>query len=125
VGLGVVILEDDSDLRASLKEAVSEITKSPCVDVASYNAMAAREDEVLHTSLAILDINLGPGAPSGLDAHEWLVKHAYRGRVVFLTGHARSNALVASAANTGNAILLEKPIDFDRLAEIVMHGDLP
>src|SRR5579862_5380074 len=54
-------------------------------------------EEALGSRLAILDVNLGPGCPSGLDAHSWLAAEHFSGRIVFLTGHAQSYPLVERA----------------------------
>jgi hypothetical protein len=43
--------------------------------------------KVLNCTLAILDVNLGAGNPSGVDAYRWLKQERFVGRVVFLTGH--------------------------------------
>jgi FixJ family two-component response regulator len=76
-------------------------------------------DAALGCAVALLDVNLGARQPSGLDAYRWLRDHEYRGRVCFLTGHARSHPLVGQALAMGGAHLVEKPITSDRLCELV------
>jgi DNA-binding response OmpR family regulator len=69
--------------------------------------------------LAILDINLGAGSPSGLAGYRWLREHEFAGRVVFLTGHARSHPLVAEASEIGDAVVYEKPMTAAQLRAIM------
>ena len=46
----------------------------------------------------------------------------YAGRIVFLTGHASNHPLVVEAHRIGDAEILSKPIDPDRLRSVV-DGD--
>jgi CheY-like chemotaxis protein len=69
--------------------------------------------------VAILDINLGRDAPSGIDVCHWLRGNDFRGRTVFLTGHAQSSPLVRKALELPNTTLLTKPVSVERLASIL------
>jgi FixJ family two-component response regulator len=69
--------------------------------------------------LAILDINLGEGQPSGLDAYHWLRESGFEGKIVFLTGHARSHPLVSQARQAGKVVILEKPTTMERLLSML------
>ena len=90
-----------------------------CLGLGSYKDVVALGDDVLSCSVAILDINLGPGKPSGLDAYAWLRRKGYRGRIVFLTGHASTQPLVTEATRIGDAEIFSKPIDPDDIWSIV------
>jgi DNA-binding response OmpR family regulator len=103
----VLFLDDDEDLR----EVVADILANMgiAVDaVGSFDQLVGRD--VAAFDLAVLDINLGPGSPSGIDAYRWLKDHRFAGRMVFLTGHARSHPLVAEALRLGDASVYDKPI---------------
>lgn len=113
----IVLLDDDADLRESLSE-LFELLHAPCLALASLPAMLAAEPEVLACQLAVLDVNLGDGQPSGVDAYQWLRARGFCGRVVFLTGHARSHPAVARAAALG-AEVLAKPVDTATLRTLV------
>ena len=95
---GVLLLDDDDDLLATLSELVRLLTNGPCLAVSSLSALIARRDEALACTRAILDINLGPGQPSGLDAYAWLKRERFAGSIVFLTGQARSHPLVGGSS---------------------------
>ena len=117
-GGDVVFLEDDQDLREIIVELLAAFG-SACQAVASVpqlKALMARTDDF---GLAILDVNLGPGAPSGVEAYHWLRQSGFRGRIAFLTGHAFTHPLVARAMALGDATVLEKPITSGQLLELL------
>jgi DNA-binding NtrC family response regulator len=115
----VFLLDDDADLRESVVEILRVMTGADCVSAASVAQMMEQHEAVLCCTLAILDVNLGAGRPSGLDAFHWLRARSFSGTIAFLTGHARHHPLVADAYQIGETKVLEKPIDFDRLAAMI------
>jgi DNA-binding NtrC family response regulator len=120
MGTGFVLyVEDNDDLRELVVELVTVVLKRRCVGVGSYEELVALGEEALGCSVAILDINLGPNRPSGIDAYMWLRDKGYTGRIVFLTGHASTHPLVVEAQRIGDAEIFSKPIDPDRLRSIV------
>lgn len=92
--------------------------KVQCLTVGSVDELKTAGAAVLATRLVILDVNLGFGRPTGLDAYEWLRASKYEGKVFFLTGHARNDPLVKRAAASG-ARVLEKPFEADALVDLV------
>lgn len=115
----VLVLEDDTDLRELLGETLLALGADSCVITSTVAELPRREAEVLMCDLAILDINLGPGQPSGVDACRWLVNRGFGGKIVFLTGHACSHPLVIEAARIAQASILAKPLSASRLTELV------
>jgi FixJ family two-component response regulator len=113
----VILLDDDEDLRAVLCELFTD-QGVRCMSVASVDDMIALGEVALSSGVAILDVNLGPSQPSGVDAFEWLLANGYRGRVAFLTGHARTHPVVARAYQLG-AQVLEKPVSPDALSQLL------
>src|SRR5512146_2673778 len=97
-GRWIFVLDDDQDLREALIDLLAYLDTF-CIALPSVEAMIAARDEVLACGLAILDVNLGEGRPSGIDAHLWLRERGFTGRIVFLTGHAPSHPEVARAAS--------------------------
>ena len=118
----VLFLEDNDDLRQTFVELVTILHERRCVGASSYDEVVALGPRVLACDAAILDINLGPNQPSGIDAYKWLRHTGYPGRVVFLTGHASTHPLVIEAARIGDAEIFSKPIDPDQIQSIV-EGD--
>jgi FixJ family two-component response regulator len=115
----VLFVEDDHDLRETFVELITVILGRRCVGVGSYQEVVALGNGVLACAAAILDINLGPGQPSGIDAYQWLRSHGYTERIVFLTGHASSHPLVVEAMRIGDADIFSKPIDPDQIPLII------
>ena len=112
----VLLLDDDTDMR----EVVCELflfhgVRS--IGVGSLDEMKRLED-VRSFGLAILDVNLGAGCPSGVDAYRWLMAQSFDGRIVFLTGHARSFPGVVEAHALGVKVL-EKPVSVDDLMNLL------
>jgi FixJ family two-component response regulator len=115
----VLYVEDDDDLREVVVEIITSFLERRCVGVGSYEELVALGEEALGCGVAILDINLGANRRSGLDAYAWLRNRGYRGRIVFLTGHAGTHPLVVEAQRVGDAEIFSKPIAPDRLRSIV------
>ncbi|MFL5351015.1 response regulator [Archangium sp.] len=117
--LRVLVLEDDGDLRSILCELLSLSGADVCVSAGSLEELRRKGPEALGCGLALLDINLGAGVPSGLDAYRWLQDNAFPGKTVFLTGHARSHPLVREALELESVQVLSKPIGSGALLALV------
>jgi DNA-binding response OmpR family regulator len=115
----VLLLEDDPDALEMLAMALSLVCGRECVRARSYAELMLVADSALRSTVALLDVNLGPEQPSGLDVYHWLRDHHYRGRICFLTGHAHSHPLVAKALAMGDAKLVEKPVSTEELCAVV------
>jgi FixJ family two-component response regulator len=111
----VMVLDDDGDLLATIADVLRMVYFSNCLPLRSYAEMVTQSKAVLACDLAILDINLGPDQPSGLEAYRWLKANHFRGRVMFITGHAELHPLVAEAQRIGGTPLLRKPFVVDEL----------
>ena len=115
----VLFLDDDDDLRSTFADLVKTIYARECHGIGSYRELIALGEQALHCGVAILDINLGPEAPSGIDSYGWLRKHGFHGRIVFLTGHAATHPLVEEAKRLGDAEVIGKPVSLDRLTSML------
>jgi FixJ family two-component response regulator len=115
----VLFIDDDEDLRDTFTDLVRTVFDRECHGLRSFRDLVALGDPALGCGVAILDINLGPQAPSGLDAYGWLRKHGFSGRIVFLTGHANSHPLVVEASRLGDAEVVAKPVSFDALSSLL------
>jgi FixJ family two-component response regulator len=120
--LRVLVLEDDDDLRTILCELLTLAGADACVRARSLEELRRKGHEALGCGLALLDINLGAGVPSGLDAYRWLEENGFAGRTVFLTGHARSHPLVRAALELTHVQVLSKPIESKVLLALVGSG---
>jgi FixJ family two-component response regulator len=116
---GVLIIDDDDDLRDALGELTAKLRRQPGVVVGSLGELAELEARALECSLAIIDINLGPGVPNGIDVYDWLRARRFAGRIVFLSGHGPSHPLVERASTLANAHVVRKPMSDEELRELV------
>ena len=115
MGQRILFLDDDKDLR-EVVVALMALSKAECDAVASVAELKELVGRVgVAYDLAILDINLGADRPSGLDAYRWLRARGFKGRVAFLTGHARSHPLVQQACQLGDAMVHDKPVSFEEM----------
>ncbi|HLU68666.1 MAG TPA: response regulator [Kofleriaceae bacterium] len=113
----VLVVEDDSDLREVIAILIAE-AGADCISCGSLAEVQAELDAVLTCHLAILDVNLGPEQPSGVDVFHWLRAHGFRGDIIFLTGHGSTDPRVIEAANLPGAQLLSKPIGAAKLVQL-------
>jgi DNA-binding NtrC family response regulator len=113
-----LLLDDDPDVRIALGEALEFLGATPCL-IGSYRELLDSRSAVLACDLAILDINLGEGTASGVDAYSWLREQDFAGEVLFLTGHATDHPLVQEAAKLRRVRILMKPIDLQELSAIL------
>jgi DNA-binding response OmpR family regulator len=120
----VLVLDDDVDLCELLQILFEEHLGVPCVAVHSFAELAARRSDVLMCDLAILDVNLGPRQPSGLDALSWLQENGFRGVIAFLTGHARRDSILHERAASAGVPVLEKPVAPETLLALVPRPDI-
>jgi DNA-binding response OmpR family regulator len=115
------LLDDDVDLLEILAELLRE-RGCRCLLARSLEELKALGPEVLAADVAVLDINLGSGQPSGIDAYDWLLGEHFPGRLLFLTGHAHAHPLVARAERLNRATVLDKPLDGEVLLSRIL-GD--
>jgi len=119
MGSDVLLLDDDGDLLDSVAELIELSTNRRVWKARSVAEVAALESEALGCGLAILDINLGAGVPSGLDALDWLCARKFAGRAVFLTGHAPGFPLVEEVRRMARVEVLSKPLSADKLLSLL------
>ena len=115
----VLLLDDDEDLLDAMGDLVRLVCGAECLRLRSFGELVAEREAALACERALLDINLGPAQPSGLDAYAWLKQQRFGGSIAFLTGHARSHPLVARAAALEGASVYQKPIGVDELRQIL------
>jgi DNA-binding NtrC family response regulator len=119
----VLIVDDDEDLRETLGDVLASFDACS-VKIGSLREIERRSDELANCSLALIDINLGPDQPSGLDVCAWLIAHDFGGHIVFMTGHAAGYPLVRDAHAMRGVAILQKPIDL-RIIEGMIDRHAP
>jgi DNA-binding response OmpR family regulator len=117
----VLIVDDDEDLRDMISDVFRLAGIQRRVLAASLADVERQAEAALGCRLAIVDVNLGEGAPTGVDVSHWLRQHRFTGGIIFLTGHAGSDPRVVAAAAVSNTRIVSKPIslrDLLALAEV-------
>lgn len=115
----LAFLDDDPDVRDALRDLAQEALGVECLTFGSLEELGQQRERVLASRVALLDVNLGPGQPSGLDAYVWLKAQGYTGRVVFLTGFSERHPIISSIRRMGDAYVLMKPVSSSQLATLL------
>jgi DNA-binding NtrC family response regulator len=114
-----LIVDDDEDLRETVSDVFALAGVARRVLAASLAEVMQKAEAALASGLAILDVNLGEGQPTGVEVSKWLREHGFGGEIVFLTGHASADPRVAAAAAVPNTRIMAKPISFGELTTLV------
>lgn len=115
----VLVVDDDEDLCAVMQDIFETLGVACVVTAGSLREVEERRDEALSCELAILDINLGSGQPSGVNVYEWLEREGFAGHIVFLTGHASDDPRVKAAASLVGTVIASKPLSVAELRELI------
>lgn len=115
----VLLLDDSPDLLFLEKKLIEKQCHCETLTAHDFDEVTSIGEKLFDCGLAILDINLGPNQPNGIDVYHWLRSHGFRSPIVFLTGHGRTFPLVAEAERLGDAQVLMKPVDPQVLVELV------
>ena len=116
----ILLLDDNQDLCLLMKEFLQEISQSEIKSCHSFEDFMLVTNETIDFDLAILDVNLGIGKKTGIDAYQWLIEHNFKGRFLFFSGHAGSYPILADLKKRPHVKLLEKPVSLEEL-EKVLH----
>jgi DNA-binding NtrC family response regulator len=115
----IIFVDDDRDLLDAMRDVLECSKLATCVVAGSLDELKRQRQQALACTMALIDINLGDGAPSGVDVFHWLRYGGFTSEVVFLTGHAADHPLVVEASRIGPCRILSKPIEIDELERLV------
>jgi CheY-like chemotaxis protein len=118
----VLVVDDDEDLREVLSALFLELGAGGCITWGSLAEIERDAVNVLACTLAVLDVNLGEGQPTGVEVCAWLRARKFEGRVVFLTGHAAHDPRVIEASRQPGTQVLSKPVNFE-VIEALAKGE--
>ena len=118
----ILVLDDDESLRELLGICLEASGRCTVQAMASFRELERCFHDSGDVTAAVLDINLGRGEPTGIDAYHWLRSRGFSGRVIFLTGHAASHPLIREAQLIGDAVVLEKPTGIDQLSSAIFEA---
>jgi DNA-binding NtrC family response regulator len=121
----VLFVDDDLDLREAMQDVLGKLGVQRVVTAGSLQDVEARRDDALRCELALVDINLGRGEPTGVNVYEWLEDQGFSGRVVFLTGHAAQDPRVQHAATLSGSTVASKPLSVAELRALIGAASPP
>lgn len=120
----VLFVDDDADLCAVMKDMCRLLGAAECETLTSLAEVEGLGPNIQKFHLTILDINLGSDQPNGVEVFHWLVDQGYRGRVVFLTGHAHDDPRALAAAAVSRTVVLSKPISTEALRQLIENVEV-
>ena len=119
-GPTILVMDDDIDLLEVLQETLVTLCNvNQVITATSMDSVQQQKDKILNCELAILDVNLGAERPSGVNVAQGLRDNGFKGKIVFLTGHAVSDPEVLAATRMPNTKVVAKPIGLQQLLGFV------
>jgi len=116
--MAIAVLEDCGDLRDMMRLLVETRFGLTCHAFSTMSEFLSDQKKILSCDVIFLDVNLGAGQPSGIDAYEWLKDSSYKGRIFFFTGHGLAHPVVLKSKKEGVGVL-SKPVDISVLDGIL------
>jgi ActR/RegA family two-component response regulator len=115
----VFFLDDSSEFLALMKLFVERRCGSKATMATSFSDALSKEESVLHSDMAFLDVNLGSDQPSGIDFYRWLREKGYDRPIYFLTGHARNSAVIREIESLEDVSIFNKPLPHQTLQALI------
>ncbi len=106
----VLFVDDDPDLRSVMHDTFVRLGARACSEVGSLPEVQKFGAAIHAFDVIVIDINLGAGKANGVEVFYWLDDQDFKGRVIFLTGHAHDDPRVLTAAAITGALILSKPV---------------
>ncbi|MEZ0391998.1 MAG: response regulator [Pseudobdellovibrionaceae bacterium] len=117
----VLYIDDCQELREIIPELIRYNLNRTCLSLSGLSQIKEKFSSGHSCKVVILDIDLGPGQPSGIDIFQWLQSQGFKGKMFFLTGHGMSHPFSQEAKKLGIQIF-EKPLHSKILLESVRQG---
>lgn len=117
----ILLLEDNLELCKLLGQIFNSFGTIDLSICHSYSDVTALNGKALNFEVAFLDVNLGMGQKTGIDAFDWLLENGYQGKTVFFTGHASSYGVLKKITDRPNVYLLDKPADISKIREHIFN----
>jgi CheY-like chemotaxis protein len=112
----ILIVDDHAQLRALMREIVTEASNLHVVGEAADGAEAMRLIQALRPAIVLLDLTM-PGV-SGLEVLQWIKMEHPETKVIIVTVHSEDAYRQAAEASGANAFLLKKTLATDLLPAI-------
>lgn len=96
---------------------VEELCSCDWLGAKSLSEIEAHGPAALGCLLALIDMNLGAGEPTGADAYAWLKAQGFCGKIIFVTGREKDDPEVIRFLDREDVEVMQKPVPFDSLVE--------
>jgi DNA-binding NtrC family response regulator len=115
----ILVVDDDEDVRLALGDIADTFCARGWVGAGSAADVVALGPRASGFGLAIIDVNLGAGEPSGIEVLKLLRDSGFHGKAVFLTGHAQSHPTLERVASVEGVPVLAKPLGLDAVLALI------
>lgn len=113
------MLEDNLAMCKLMEKMISNMGVTKISIFNSYSDLTKLSKDQLNFDIAFLDVNLGIGQKSGIDAFDWLIANDFKGTIIFLTGHAGSYEILKKISCHPNVHLLDKPAEITKIQSYI------
>jgi DNA-binding NarL/FixJ family response regulator len=116
MGATILIVDDNAQLRAFMREIVAEVSNLQVVGEAADGAEAMRLVQALRPAIVLLDLIMPQ--VNGLEVLQWIKAECPETKVIIVTVHDEDAYRQAAEASGADAFLLKKTLVTDLLPTI-------
>ena len=116
MGATILIVDDNAQLRALMREIVAEVSNLQVVGEAADGAEAMRLVQALRPAIVLLDLVMPE--VNGLEVLQWIKAECPETKVIIVTVHDEDAYRQAAEASGADAFLLKKTLVTDLLPTI-------
>ena len=116
MGATILIVDDNAQLRALMREIVAEASNLQVVGEAADGAEAMRLVQALRPAIVLLDLVMPQ--VNGLEVLQWIKAECPETKVIIVTVHDEDAYRQAAEASGADAFLLKKTLVTDLLPTI-------
>ena len=116
MGATILIVDDNTQLRAFMREIVAEVSNLQVVGEAADGAEAMRLVQALRPAIVLLDLIMPQ--VNGLEVLQWIKAECPETKVIIVTVHDEDAYRQAAEASGADAFLLKKTLVTDLLPTI-------
>ena len=116
MGATILIVDDNAQLRAFMREIVAEVSNLQVVGEAADGSEAMRLVQALRPAIVLLDLIMPQ--VNGLEVLQWIKAERPETKVIIVTVHDEDAYRQAAEASGADAFLLKKTLVTDLLPTI-------
>ena len=117
--LHVAVIDDDETLCTALAMFFETIGVTQCTIALNLAELETKRAKIPQIDVIFLDVNLGVNQPDGIFVYHWLINNGFTGRVIFMSGHARSHPKIEEIQKIAGTYFLQKPMPLKEIEALV------